>query len=55
MRLRVCSLVFQPMEGSDMSGQAPIKYPDCFFVDGKWAKPSSSAKIDVLNSNEVPE
>jgi acyl-CoA reductase-like NAD-dependent aldehyde dehydrogenase len=33
-----------------MSMQAPIKHPDCFFIDGKWAKPSSSAKINVLNS-----
>lgn len=33
-----------------MSVQAPIKHPDCFFIDGKWAKPSSSAKINVLNS-----
>ena len=33
-----------------MSVQAPIQHPDCFFIDGKWAKPSSAAKINVLNS-----
>jgi aldehyde dehydrogenase (NAD+) len=33
-----------------MSMQAPIKHPDCFFIDGKWVKPSSAAKINVLNS-----
>jgi betaine-aldehyde dehydrogenase len=29
---------------------APIEHPDCFFIDGSWAKPSSAAKIDVINS-----
>jgi aldehyde dehydrogenase (NAD+) len=29
---------------------APIKYPDMFFIDGKWIKPSSASKIDVINS-----
>src|SRR4029077_6317496 len=33
-----------------MTVQAPIKHPDTFFIDGKWASPSSSAKINVLNS-----
>ena len=30
---------------------APIKHPDRFFIDGTWAAPSSSAKIDVINSS----
>ncbi|TMA31956.1 MAG: aldehyde dehydrogenase [Deltaproteobacteria bacterium] len=29
---------------------APLKHPDRFFIDGTWAAPSSSAKIDVINS-----
>jgi aldehyde dehydrogenase (NAD+) len=29
---------------------APIKHPDRFFIDGSWAAPSSTAKIDVFNS-----
>ncbi len=29
---------------------APIKHPDRFFIDGSWAAPSSTAKIDVINS-----
>jgi len=29
---------------------APIKHPDCFFISGSWAMPSSAAKIDVVNS-----
>jgi acyl-CoA reductase-like NAD-dependent aldehyde dehydrogenase len=29
---------------------APIKHPDRFFIDGAWATPSSTAKIDVINS-----
>ena len=29
---------------------APIKHPDRFFIDGGWAAPSSSAKINVINS-----
>jgi acyl-CoA reductase-like NAD-dependent aldehyde dehydrogenase len=33
-----------------MTVQAPIKHPDTFYIDGKWASPSSSAKINVLNS-----
>jgi acyl-CoA reductase-like NAD-dependent aldehyde dehydrogenase len=33
-----------------MNAQAPIKYPDLFFIDGKWTKPSSASKITVLNS-----
>src|SRR5215510_13350164 len=33
-----------------MNAHAPIQYPDMFFIDGKWTKPSSSKKIDVINS-----
>jgi acyl-CoA reductase-like NAD-dependent aldehyde dehydrogenase len=33
-----------------MNAHAPIKYPDLFFIDGKWTKPSSTSKIDVINS-----
>ena len=29
---------------------APIKHPDRFFIDGRWADPSSAAKIDVIDS-----
>src|SRR5262245_7579262 len=29
---------------------APIKHPDCFFIDGAWVRPSSSANISVVNS-----
>ena len=29
---------------------APIERPDHFFIDGDWAKPSGSSKIDVINS-----
>lgn len=33
-----------------MNAHAPIKHPDLFFIDGKWTKPSSASKIDVINS-----
>jgi len=33
-----------------MNAQAPIKHPDLFYIDGKWTKPSSAAKINVFNS-----
>ena len=33
-----------------MNAHAPIKNPDMFFIDGKWTKPSSTRKIDVINS-----
>lgn len=33
-----------------MNAHAPIKHPDLFFIDGKWTKPSSTSKIDVINS-----
>jgi hypothetical protein len=29
---------------------APIRRPDQFFIGGEWVKPSSAAKIDVINS-----
>jgi betaine-aldehyde dehydrogenase len=29
---------------------APIQHPDRFFIDGTWTKPSSAARIDVINS-----
>jgi betaine-aldehyde dehydrogenase len=29
---------------------APFRHPDSFFIDGKWSKPSSAAKIDVFDS-----
>lgn len=29
---------------------APIRHPDRLFIDGVWAKPSGSKKIDVINS-----
>src|SRR6202000_1372133 len=29
---------------------APLKHPEQFFIDGGWVAPSSSAKIDVINS-----
>jgi len=32
------------------SANAPLMHPDHFFIDGEWAKPSSTAKIDVINS-----
>lgn len=34
-----------------MNAHAPIQFPDMFFIDGKWTKPSSSKKIDVINSS----
>src|SRR5215475_3979142 len=33
-----------------MNAHAPIKHPDQFFIDGKWTRPSSTKKIDVINS-----
>ena len=33
-----------------MNAHAPIKNPDMFFIDGKWTRPSSTKKIDVINS-----
>ena len=33
-----------------MNAHAPIQYPDKFFINGEWAKPSSSAQISVINS-----
>jgi len=35
---------------SQPAASAPIKHPDRFFIDGSWAAPSSTAKIDVINS-----
>ena len=32
------------------SAPAPFKHPDRFFIGGEWVAPSSSAKIDVINS-----
>lgn len=29
---------------------APIKHPDCLFIDGLWVKPSGESKIEVVNS-----
>jgi acyl-CoA reductase-like NAD-dependent aldehyde dehydrogenase len=29
---------------------APIKHPEQFFIDGQWTNPSSSARIEVINS-----
>ncbi|HEX4181998.1 MAG TPA: aldehyde dehydrogenase [Caulobacteraceae bacterium] len=29
---------------------APIRHPDCFFIDGQWARPSGPSKIDVYDS-----
>ena len=29
---------------------APVKHPDRFFIGGEWSRPSSSAKINVLDS-----
>lgn len=31
--------------------KVPFKNPDQFFIDGEWVKPSSDAKIDVINSS----
>jgi len=30
--------------------QVHIAHPDKFFIGGKWVAPSSSAKIDVIDS-----
>jgi acyl-CoA reductase-like NAD-dependent aldehyde dehydrogenase len=30
------------------STQALLKHPDCFYIGGKWVKPSSAATIDVI-------
>lgn len=30
--------------------RAPISHPECFFIDGTWAAPSGTAKIDVIDS-----
>jgi aldehyde dehydrogenase (NAD+) len=35
---------------SQPAPSAPVQHPDRFFIDGTWAAPSSSAKIDVINS-----
>jgi acyl-CoA reductase-like NAD-dependent aldehyde dehydrogenase len=35
---------------SEPTASAPIKHPDRFFIDGSWAAPSSTAKIDVIDS-----
>ena len=35
---------------TEPAASAPIKHPDRFFIDGSWAAPSSTAKIDVINS-----
>jgi aldehyde dehydrogenase (NAD+) len=31
------------------STTAPVKHPNRFFIDGEWAAPSSTAKINVIN------
>src|ERR1700683_5165861 len=28
---------------------SPVRRPDCFFINGEWATPSSASKIDVIN------
>jgi aldehyde dehydrogenase (NAD+) len=33
-----------------MNAHAPFKHPDLFFIDGKWSKPSTTSKINVINS-----
>ena len=35
---------------TEPAAPAPIKHPDRFFIDGSWAAPSSTAKIEVINS-----
>jgi aldehyde dehydrogenase (NAD+) len=32
--------------------RTPVRHPDCFFIGGEWVKPSSSAMIDVIDSND---
>jgi aldehyde dehydrogenase (NAD+) len=31
---------------------APVEHADCLFIDGMWVRPSSSATIDVIDSND---
>ena len=33
------------------TSNANIQHPDRFFIDGKWAQPSSASTIDVINSS----
>ena len=33
-----------------MTAQGPVKNPGKFFIDGKWADPSTTSSIDVINS-----
>lgn len=33
-----------------MTSSAPVQHPELFYIDGAWVKPSSAARIDVLNS-----
>src|ERR1700733_2787139 len=40
----------QPGRNAAMNAHAPIQFPDLFFIDGKWAKPSTPGKIDVIKS-----
>ena len=32
-----------------ISTTAPVKYPGCFFIGGKWAVPSTASRINVIN------
>jgi aldehyde dehydrogenase (NAD+) len=32
-----------------ITATASVKQPDCFFINGEWAAPSSASKIDVIN------
>jgi acyl-CoA reductase-like NAD-dependent aldehyde dehydrogenase len=35
---------------NNIADVASIRHPDCFFINGEWVKPSSAAKIHVINS-----
>jgi len=34
-----------------MNTHAPLKNPDLFYIDGKWVKPETDSKFDVINSS----
>ena len=33
---------------------SPVIHPDRFFIDGEWAKPSTDATFEILDSNDEP-
>jgi aldehyde dehydrogenase (NAD+) len=36
---------------SELATKAPITHPDRFYIGGEWVAPSSSATLDVIDSN----